>query len=53
MGKKGVAAYLAQLSPPKYRRVELNGEKRILLHYFIPNPEAATVYRMGVQQRMA
>jgi hypothetical protein len=53
MGKTGVAAYLAQLSPPKYRRVELNGEKRTLLHYFIPNPQATAVYRMGAQQRTA
>jgi hypothetical protein len=53
MGKKGVATHLAQLSPPKYRRVELNGEKRNLLHYFISNPQTATIYRMDTHQPTA
>jgi hypothetical protein len=33
-----VASHLAKLSPlaPKYIRVEVNGEKRNLLHYYVP-----------------
>jgi hypothetical protein len=38
LGKAGVAAHLAKLSPlaPKYIKVEVNGEKRNLLHYYVP-----------------
>jgi hypothetical protein len=44
LGKAGVAAHLAKLLPlaPKYIKVEVNGEKRNLLHYFVP-PMAGNV----------
>jgi hypothetical protein len=48
LGKDGVAAYLATLSPkpPRYFRVEIEGEVHNLLHYFIPAPQSATVARL-------
>jgi hypothetical protein len=38
LGRVGVATHLAKLSPqaPKYIRVEVNGEKRNLLHPYVP-----------------
>jgi hypothetical protein len=47
MGKKGVAAYLADLSPlpPEYRRIELDGEVRNLQHYYIPHPAVVELKR--------
>jgi len=51
MGKKGVASYFAELSKPNYRRVELDGEKRNLLHYFIAYPAPAAVTRMDDHRR--
>jgi hypothetical protein len=45
LGKDGVAAHLAKLSPrpPRYFRVEIEGEVHNLLHYYIPPPQSATV----------
>ena len=51
MGRKGVAAYLAELSRAEYRRVEIAGEKRNLLHYYIPYPPPAAVTRIDDHRR--
>jgi hypothetical protein len=54
MGKNGVAAYLAKQSPqrPKYLRVELDGEVHNFQHYYIPEPQTATVSRIDDHRRM-
>ena len=51
MGRKEVAAYLAELSRAEYRRVEIAGEKRNLLHYYRPYPPPAAVTRIDHHRR--
>jgi hypothetical protein len=55
LGKDGVAAHLAKLSPepPRYCRVEIEGEVHNFLHYFIPHPQAATVTELADHRRKA
>jgi hypothetical protein len=55
MGKNGVAAHLADLSPyaPKCLRTEVDGEVRNWQHHFIPHPQAATVSRIEERRRKA
>ena len=51
LGRSGVAAYLAKLSEPKYRRVEIGGEQRNLLHYYISYPPPAAVVRIDARRK--
>ena len=51
LGRSGVAAYLAKLSEPKYRRVEIGGVQRNLLHYYIPYPPPAAVVRIDARRK--
>jgi hypothetical protein len=55
LGRQGVAHHLAKLSPhaPRYIWVEVDGERRNLLHYFIPSPQTATVAQLTPRQRSA
>jgi hypothetical protein len=45
LGKKGVAAHLAKLSPeaPRYFRVEICGMARSMPHYYIPYPPTGAI----------
>lgn len=52
-GKKGVASFLADLSTPKYRRAEIEGVVSNLQHYYIPDPQTATVSRIDDHRRTA
>jgi hypothetical protein len=51
LGKYGVAAAKLSPKPPRYCRVEIEGEVHNLLHYFIPHPQSATVSRIDEQRR--
>ena len=53
MGRKGVATFLADLSPPKYRRVEIAGVVSNRQHYYIPDPQPAMVSRIDEHRRTA
>jgi hypothetical protein len=54
LGRDGVASHLAKLwpdHPPRYMRTEVDGEKRTLLHYFIPLAQSATVTQLAPRRQ--
>jgi hypothetical protein len=55
MGKNGVAAHFAKLSPlpPRCFRVELDGRLHNLAHYFIPGLQTAAVTEIANHRRTA